>query len=296
MKSFLPEPIEVSLVKHFESNGDNFQIANFSFVSGGCINSAGIIDSNFGRIFIKWNDRKRFPGMFEAESKGLELLHFPGVIRVPLPLFTGETGNFSYLVTEYISSAPRSKNYWDMLGQNLAALHRQTAENYGLDHDNYIGSLNQLNNPDKDWITFYINNRLEYQLKLAVDQGKMGKSHAQKFQQLYSGIESLLADDESPSLIHGDLWGGNLMTDPNGEPVIFDPAAYYGHREIELAMTKLFGGFSSRFYEVYKEVYPLNAGFEERVDIYQLYPLLVHVNLFGGGYISQVESVLNRYL
>jgi fructosamine-3-kinase len=296
MIGLLPESIENSLVEYYNTKGEDLQITAFSFTSGGCINSAAMIDSNLGKQFIKWNDREKFPGMFEKEARGLKLLRAPGVIRVPEVLTTDDTGQFSYLLTEFISSGSRALDYWDQLGKNLAALHKVSNERFGLDHNNYIGSLPQSNEYEVDWITFYIKHRLEYQLKLAVDHGKMGKNQMDKFQKLYVVLTDILPGDEAPSLIHGDLWGGNLMTGPSGGPVIFDPAVYFGHREIDIAMTKLFGGFGSIFYEVYEEVFPLTAGFEDRIDIYQLYPLLVHVNLFGGGYISQVNSILNRYV
>ena len=296
MIGLLPKSIENSLVEYYNRKGENLQINAFSFTSGGCINSAGMIDSNLGKKFIKWNDREKFPGMFEKEARGLKLLSAPGVIRVPEVLTTGDIGQFSYLLTEFISSTARALDYWGQLGQNLAALHNISNKSFGLDHDNYIGSLTQSNELEVDWITFYIKHRLENQLNLAVDHGKMGKAQMDKFQKLYEGLTDLLPGDETPSLLHGDLWGGNIMTGPDGEPVIFDPAVYFGHREIDIAMTRLFGGFGSNFYEVYEEFSPLTPGFEDRIDIYQLYPLLVHVNLFGGGYISQVDSILNRYV
>lgn len=296
MIGLLPKSIENSLLEYYNTKGENLQINTFSFTSGGCINSAGMIDSNLGKKFIKWNDREKFPGMFEAEAKGLKILKTPGVIRVPEVLTVGAAGQFSYLLIEFISSSSRALDYWGQLGQNLAALHNISNESFGLDHDNYIGSLTQSNEQELDWLTFYIKHRLEYQLKLAVDNGKMNKTQIDKFQKLYAGLIDILPGDETPSLLHGDLWGGNIMTGSDGEPVIFDPAVYFGHREIDIAMTRLFGGFGSNFYEVYEEFSPLTPGFEDRIDIYQLYPLLVHVNLFGGGYISQVDSILNRYV
>ena len=295
MNPFIPELINKALKEHFDEGGKRFTISDFKYASGGCINTGGVMDTSFGKMFIKWNDRHRFPKMFEVEFKGLQLLRSPNVIKVPEPLLSAEAGEFAFLVTEYISSSSRSEGYWDFLGANLAALHEITSTDFGLDHDNYIGSLPQVNNPGNDWIEFYINNRLEYQVKMAIDDGKMGSSSIDDFQRFYSILHTTLPK-EIPSLLHGDLWSGNLMTGPVGEPVIFDPAVYYGNREIDIAMTRLFGGFSNRFYEVYNESFPLLPGYEERIDIYQLYPLLVHVNLFGGGYISQVKGILKRYL
>ena len=293
---FLPESIENSLIKNFQASGVDLLINNFSFSSGGCINSAGVVETNLGNMFIKWNDKKRYPGMFESEAKGLELLREPGVIKVPKPIFAGEAGSFSYLLMVYIGSSAKSDKFWFTLGQNLAALHHLSSGKFGLDHNNYIGSLNQENTQTDDWINFFINNRLQKQLDLAIQNGKIDKSLSMKFHELYKILPSMLPSNESPSLIHGDLWSGNLMTGSKGEPIIFDPAVYYGHREIELAMTRLFGGFHTEFYDSYNESFPLNPGLAERLTIYQLYPLLVHVNLFGGGYVSQVSHILNRFV
>ena len=292
---FLPEPIERALVRHFAQSGEVLIINDFSYSSGGCINSAGVIESNLGLMFVKWNNRHQFPGMFESESKGLNLLREPGVIRVPKPITHGEEDSYSFLLTEFIQSTARSKTYWELLGEQLAALHRNSSDRFGLDHNNYIGSLFQINTQVNDWLEFYIQHRLEYQLKLAVDKGKIEKGINAKFQKFYKELSTVLPTGEPPNLVHGDLWSGNLMTGSEGEPVIFDPAVYFGHREVDLAMTKLFGGFSSRFYDVYNETFPLKPGINERIEIYQLYPLLVHVNLFGGGYGSQVKAILNRY-
>ena len=291
----VPESVVSAIESHFRGIGDEIVITDFSYASGGCINTGGVVDSNLGKFFIKWNDKSRFPGMFQAELKGLNLLRGPDVVKVPEPIAALDAGSHSFLITEYISSSSRSDSYWDALGEGLAALHKSTNDKFGLDHNNYIGSLPQLNTWTNDWLSFYIEHRLEYQTRLAVESGKISASKISKFERFYTGLTSLLPSDEVPSLLHGDLWGGNLMTGPNGEPVIFDPAVYYGNREVDLAMTQLFGGFSPRFYETYHESFPLLPGSDERIEIYQLYPLLVHANLFGGGYISQVEHIVNRY-
>lgn len=268
---------------------------DFSFSGGGCINSGGRLRTTAGNFFLKWNDEKKFPGMFDAESKGLKLLSWQKIIRVPEVIDHGANGSHQFLLLEYIDQKSRSKNYWQQLGVRLASLHRCSAEAHGLDHNNYIGSQRQYNQQSPSWIHFFIQQRLSVQLKVAVDGGLAPSNWSKKFETLYSILPSLLPE-EKPSLLHGDLWSGNLITDDKGEPCLIDPAVYFGNREADLAMTKLFGGFENAFYSSYQEAFPLQPGFEKRTDLYNLYPLLVHVNLFGGSYIHSVEATLKIFL
>ena len=165
---------------------------------------------------------------------------------------------------------------------------------FGLDHDNYIGSLPQSNHQHTSWVEFFIEERLEKQIALAKNSGALNNSTIQQFNNLFKRLKEIIPE-EKPSLLHGDLWNGNYMLAADGCACLIDAAVYYDHREMDLAMTRLFGGFPEEFYESYHETFPLSSGFEERVDIHNLYPLLVHVNLFGGSYISQVKSVLSRF-
>jgi fructosamine-3-kinase len=187
-----------------------------------------------------------------------------------------------------------SNLYWIELGRGLANIHKNRSPTFGLNHDNYIGSLKQSNSPTNSWIHFFIHSRINSQLKLAIDKGQLNSSHQQKFEILFKELPNLLPN-EKPALLHGDLWSGNVIVDHHGNAVLIDPAVYYGHREMDLAFTRLFGGFNSEFYHSYFETFPLEPGFDNRVDIYNLYPLLVHVNLFGGSYANQVVSILNRF-
>ena len=182
-----------------------------------------------------------------------------------------------------------------MLGQTLAALHQHTAPSFGLDYDNYIGSLRQSNRPWDSWIDFFVHQRLEPQIRLATDNHQPIHALKKKIEAFYKEISALLPK-ENPALIHGDLWGGNLLTDEKGYPCLIDPAVCFGHREAELAYTQLFGHFDRQFYHVYNESFPLEPGFKERADLYNLYPLLVHVNLFGGGYVQQSEAIVSRFV
>lgn len=180
--------------------------------------------------------------------------------------------------------------FWKTLGEQLAQLHHHSHKSFGLDHNNYIGSLVQLNEPLSSWIEFFIHRRLEPQLRLLNPPPRVIK----QFEQLYAKLPQLMPD-EKPALLHGDLWSGNLITNAHGLPCLIDPAVYFGHREAELALTRLFGGFPNDFYEAYTDTSPLPSGFEDRVDLYNLYPLLVHANLFGGGYTDQALSIVARF-
>lgn len=294
MLSEIPPEVQQGIRDFLSRNSSPVTVTNFSFVGGGCINKAGKLDTSAGEFFLKWNDVQKYPGMFEAEVQGLTLLRAPRVIAIPQVVHAAKTNSFQFLLLEFIRQTPPGKEYWDHLGQQLAALHRVTAEYFGLDHANYIGSLPQHNTPTTSWVNFYIEYRLAFQLKLARDAHRVDATCTKAFETLYTRLAGLLPE-EPPALLHGDLWSGNLIANAHGAPCLVDPAVYYGHREAELAMTQLFGGFDDRFYEAYNYAYPLQPGFEGRVDLYTLYPLLVHVNLFGGSYVRAVESILRKY-
>jgi len=281
-------------VKEVLNLPDLSSIREFAFAGGGCINQGGKLTTAIGSFFLKWNDDKKFPGMFEAEGKGLQLLRRQNAIRIPNVIGHGKTGPHQFLLLEFIEQKARSKNYWEQLGQRLASLHRCSSEFFGLDHDNYIGSLPQYNLHNSNWINFFIEQRLGVQVNLAIDNGVAPATWAKKFEDLYAKLPSLIAS-EKPALVHGDLWSGNLITDFKGEPCLIDPAVYFGNREADLAMTRLFGGFSEEFYLAYEETFPLPPSAERRVDLYNLYPLLVHVNLFGGSYVHSVEGILRAF-
>lgn len=268
---------------------------NFSPASGGCINNGGKLTTAKGEVFVKWNTSKAFPLMFTAEAKGLKLLAEPQCIQIPQVLDVYEGEKYSCIIMEQINSGARAKDYWSDLAHSLACLHGQTREQYGLDHDNYIGSLPQHNNNTDGWLDFFINNRLMPQVESALESGKLSKKDFEKYKLFERKISELLPE-EQPALVHGDLWSGNLMIGPKGNPVLIDPAVAYVHREMEMAFTRLFGGFDREFYEVYQQVFPMQPGYEERFNIYNVYPLLVHVNLFGGSYYQQVMSIISRFI
>lgn len=263
-------------------------------VSGGSINHAARLDTSWGVYFLKANDSFLYPQMFEKEARGLSALRNTGVITIPEVIFTGEEDGFSFIILKFIESKGRVNEFWEKFGQALAKLHKNSSPHFGWEEDNYIGSLVQSNNKHNKWIDFFIEERLEKQLSLAVQNGKMNSNDINLFRSIYLRLESIFPEEPS-ALLHGDLWNGNFMTGNSGEPVLIDPAVYYGNREMDLAMTHLFGGFDEGFYQAYQSEFPLAPGNEERIDLCNLYPLMVHVNLFGGGYLSQVKNILKRF-
>ena len=263
-------------------------------VGGGSINDAYRLETNEGPFFVKVNRADRFPSLFAAEADGLARLRAAGSIRVPEVIATGEDHDDTYLLMEFIRPGSAEKARWDLLGRSLAALHRHTRPLFGLERDNYIGSLEQVNTPRSDWASFFIHCRLEPLVKRARDRKRLDGGAVFRFERLYGRMDDLFPR-EAPALLHGDLWHGNFLFDAEGVPVLVDPAVYYGHREMDLAMLHLFGGTDPRLFDAYMDAWPLEQDWEERVDLCNLYPLLVHVNLFGGGYVAQVEAVLKRH-
>jgi fructosamine-3-kinase len=274
---------------------DESALRDFSFSHGGCINEGGKLTTSSGTFFLKWNGARKFPLMFATEAKGLRLLRKVDAITIPDVIGVGEENEYQYILLEFIEQRPQTSLYWKLLGSRLATLHQATNDKFGLDHENYIGSLRQLNTPRSSWPEFFIHERLSAQLKLAVESGLAGNQMARSFELLFVKLESIIPK-EKPSLLHGDLWSGNIITTPNGEPCLIDPAVYYGCREVDLAMTKLFGSFPGEFYDAYNSTYPLLPGYEDRFEVYNLYPLLVHLNLFGSQYRSPITSILGRFI
>jgi len=265
-------------------------------VGGGIISSAMEFDTSEGKFFVKYNLANRFPGMFESEKKGLELLasaHTRLIIPEPI-LCDTDNGGTSFLLMEFLESDIPEQNFWRNFGYRLALLHRNTSKQYGLKFNNYIGSLHQSNSFHPTWTEFYIEERLQIQFDLAVRNGLLNPALQDELADFCEKLPDLIPN-ERPALIHGDLWAGNYMAGPGGRAAIFDPACYFGHRESDIAMTMLFGGFPNDFYANYNEAFPMESGWRQRADVFNLYPLLVHVNLFGHSYVSKVIDILRRY-
>ena len=284
--------IEASIT---EATGRAFSASAASPITGGCINEAMRLDGSSGSYFVKLNT-SGLADMFEAEAAGLAAICATGAIRAPEPVCWGENDRQSWLVMEYIE--PGHAHSWssERLGEKLAAMHRHSAAGFGWVRDNYIGQTPQPNNQRQDWVEFLSGQRLGFQLELARDNGAPGQLY-DSGQRLITTLPAFFSGYQpAPSLLHGDLWGGNWACDSTGQPVIFDPAVYFGDREADLAMTELFGGFDDRFYHSYRQSWPIDPGYETRKVLYNLYHILNHFNLFGGGYAGQALGMVDRLL
>jgi fructosamine-3-kinase len=264
-------------------------------LSGGDINLAFAAELGGGsEVFVKSHPRAP-ASMYTAEARGLAWLREGAALRIP-GVIAVEEGSPSFLVLEYLTSGRAAAGFDETLGRGLARLHASGESGFGFESPNFIGSLPQSNRPHPTWAQFFREERLAPQLERAVRAGRASNALQRGFDRLFAALDELTGPREPPARLHGDLWSGNLHVGPLGEPCLIDPAVYGGHREMDLAMMRLFGGFGERVFAAYDEAYPLAAGAAERVSLYQLYPLLVHVNLFGGGYVASVEAALARYV
>ncbi|MCX4240767.1 fructosamine kinase family protein [Paraliomyxa miuraensis] len=266
-------------------------------LGGGDINEAWAVRLTTAdgprRAFVKAR-RGAERDTFTVEARGLRWLAEPGVLRIPTVLAVGEDPPF--LALELVETGAPTEHTAQALGRGLAALHRAAPPSFGLDHDDFIARLRQDNTPGDDWPSFYWERRLLPMLQRAEREGLCDAALRHDFDRLATRLPERCGPTEPPARLHGDLWSGNLLVDAHGAPVLIDPAVYGGHREIDLAMMRLFGGFSPRTFEAYAEAWPLAPGWEQRVPLYQLYPLLVHVNLFGRGYLDSVRAALRQVL
>ncbi|MEJ2181805.1 MAG: fructosamine kinase family protein [Gammaproteobacteria bacterium] len=280
-----------------DSIGEPFVIESTHSVGGGSINSAYVIKGDQHSYFVKTNSATRL-SMFEAESAGLQEIAASNTIKVPQPLCVGTSAGSAYIVMEYLAiNAGRSGSSGsiDQLGIDLAAMHRITHAQFGWHRDNTIGSTPQVNDRLNSWIDFYREHRLGYQYQLAAKNGY--RNLLRRGEMLMSALNQFFTDYQpQASLLHGDLWSGNYAIDDSGQPVIFDPAVYFGDREADIAMTELFGGFSPRFYSAYNDAFPLDSGYNTRKTLYNLYHILNHLNLFGAGYSGQAEHMTEQLL
>ncbi|PVD51857.1 hypothetical protein DC498_12455 [Terrimonas sp.] len=263
-------------------------------VTGGDINQAFLLETSQGRFLIKINAAMYGLDMFEKEAKGLLQLADTKSLRVPMPLFDGKYHQELFFVMEYIEQGPQVNDFWELFGEGIANLHTNSNAYFGLAYNNFIGSLTQPNNTHETWADFYAKERLMPLAHKANKRGVLTNEYIEQVEKIGNKLSSIFPD-EKPALLHGDLWSGNFMADEKGNPVIFDPAVYYGNREMDIAMSLLFGGFDDAFYDAYNAHYPLQPGWQERVGLCQLYPLLVHLTLFGGSYYERVVEIIKQY-
>ena len=286
-----------TIAKHIhDATGEPFTLRASSSVGGGCINSAFRLEGEEKSYFIKLNSANQLE-MFVAEAEGLQEMQAAAAIRVPKPVCYGTQSGKAYLVMENLEmGGSGNKASMQQFGHELAAMHRYTKPEFGWHRDNTIGSTPQPNTRSDDWLEFWRQHRLDYQLQLAGRNGARGNL-LQKGDRLLSDLDEFFTDYQpEASLLHGDLWSGNYGITRKGEPVIFDPAVYFGDREADIAMTELFGGFGRAFYDAYNEAWPLDQGYSVRKTFYNLYHILNHFNLFGGGYGSQAGSMIDSLL
>lgn len=285
--------------------GENLRIVSKRPVHGGDINESYCLSLSDGSaLFMKCNAIKNL-SFFEAEASGLEALRKADVIGVPkvLAIGTDKKQGMSFLLMEYLESGAKLTRYWEIFGRELAALHRadcaefaeaNQGRSYGFTQDNYIGASPQINTPKENWITFFRECRLLPQFRMV--ERYFDSKIRRQCTKLVDHLDSYLTEPTFPSLIHGDLWSGNAICGPNGKAWILDPAVYVGHYEAELAMTELFGGNPDSFYQAYNEVIPIDSGYRDRRDLYNLYHMLNHLNLFGATYLGSVQRIMNRYV
>lgn len=277
-------------VKPWLSANDFGAIIEINPVGGGCINQCLRLVMQTGQTFILKTNRSAPVDLFAREAEGLQALSIPGGPRAPKVYLLG--GDF--ILLEDLSPAPRVQQYWEVFGAQLATMHLKLSSDFGFEHDNYLGSTPQPNPWMQDGFSFFFQHRLGYQAQLAYQRGLLDRQQCGRVEKLASQLESLIPKQPA-SLIHGDLWSGNMITDESGYPAIIDPAAYYGWAEAELAMMELFGSLPETFYMSYQAIRPLEQGFRQRYSIYNLYHLLNHLNLFGRGYFNSIIDILKRF-
>jgi hypothetical protein len=277
-------------VIHELANRHGFTVKSIDSLAGGSINQVYLINTSEGKKVVKVNSANKFPGMFAAEKQGLETLKQANAFDVPAVFGLGEVGDKAYLLLEHKKEESQKGHFWKVFGKQLSQLHKTSAESFGFAASNYIGSLPQYNEPRESAAGFYVSQRLEPQVKMASERGfSLGDLSG-----FYRNISEEIPQ-EAPALLHGDLWSGNYITNEEGLPCLIDPAVCYGPREMDLAMMQLFGGFPSEVFDIYNDHFPLQQGWEERIPLWQLYYLLVHLNIFGRSYLPQVEEIIRRF-
>lgn len=280
--------------RDYVENKLNEKIIDYNSLSGGDISKAYRIDTAKKSFFIKINTSSTALDMFQTEALGLNLIAKTKTINTPEVISYGCYNGNAYLILEYIEAKSASSQDFKLLGKQLAQLHQYSSEYFGLETDNYIGRLTQSNKIRKNWVDFYIEERLNPQLFLAKAKGLLLETESPATDVIKERL-SVYFENVKPSLLHGDLWGGNYLISKNGTPYLIDPAVYFGHSEVDIALSKLFGGFSNDFYKAYHAIIPTDEFTIARIEIYQLYYLLAHLNMFGQSYYGSVRAVMKKY-
>ncbi len=270
--------------------GKPHQIVRRRRIGGGCIHHAERIETNEGTYFIKHNKPTQYEN-FQAEADGLQTLAQTNTLRVPRVVAVAHSEHNAWLVLECIEAGAERKDFWEHFGETLARLHQHTQLAFGYKRDNFIGALPQQNRTHNTWSDFSREERLLPMIRLALQEGRLSSSEAKRLENLFPKLDALIPN-EKPALLHGDLWRGNFLIDERGLPTVIDPAVYYGHREAELAFMNLFGGFDRRLFEAYHAIFPLEQDWRKRIGVFNVYPLLVHLNLFGRSYWREIDAIL----
>ncbi len=287
--------IQQRLKELFTINTNNTNEIQFSSVGGGCINETYRIHFGNQQFFCKINSATKFPHLFQREADGLKLIAEQKLIKVPQVIDCFETNGQQILLLEWIEEGARTEKFWTNFGKQLAALHQVSHSYFGLNEDNYMGSVLQPNQPTDNWVDFFIHQRLQPLVQQGLAKKLLSLKTQSQFENLYKQLPSIFEKEQKPSLLHGDLWSGNFMCSADGKPVLIDTAVYFGHPSIDLGMTTLFGGFRSRFYEAYNYHYPFPPNYKEQWEVCNLYALLIHLLLFGKSYLSGIERTLHNY-
>jgi fructosamine-3-kinase len=266
----------------------------FQPIGGGCINQTGRLTATGKNFFCKINIASKFPQLFQKEGKALRYLSKQKVIKTPEVLDCIETGTEQVLILEWINSGPTTRQFWKSFGRQLAALHSISNSQFGWEEDNYMGSVEQSNQWIEDWSSFFTTQRLMPLAQKCLQQHLLTNKHLVQLEKVCERLNNIF-EPEAPALLHGDLWSGNFMCSENEEPVLIDPAIYFGHRSIDLAMTTLFGGFDETFYEAYHYYFPLPRNYQQQWEVCNLFPLLIHLLLFGSSYRPQIERILHKF-
>jgi protein-ribulosamine 3-kinase len=268
---------------------------DFISIGGGSINQTYRLSSSHHTIFCKVNSASKFPHLFQREKNGLNLIKKQNFIKVPEVIDCFEAEGCQVLLLEWIKTGERTESFWKKLGEQLAALHQVSNNYFGSEEDNYMGSVLQTNKPSNNWINFFVQQRLQPLILKCANQNLLSTKHQQQFENLCQFLSNIFEKELKPVLLHGDLWSGNYMCNEMSEPVLIDPAVYFGHPSVDMGMTTLFGGFRPSFYEAYNYHFPFPSNYLEQWELCNLYPLLIHLHLFGSSYLAQIEQTLHKF-